>query len=388
MMCRLLKCRIAPSLKDKRNWEATHDTIRAALGNGAFGYVFAARHTLDEQHYALKVVNMKELREDRGMEDNRRMIEEVKTLAKLHHGHYIARYFDAKEYSASPQTSSTFQMKDWLVIRLELCKGGTLQRELRKQPNGFPKALVRKYLTQMAEAFQFMARKNFVHRDFKLDNVCLSAPAPGGDCRVVDLGFARELGGDGPSGASSAGQSKTFYAERGNKRYRSPENDGARKIDQKDDMWALGLVLCEMVTGKTAYDILEGDYVRFYPKYMDELTEWIKEVYNVDANFGRIAEGLLQKNPEDRYSAETVLNELHIGHRLVSEKPPPFLPVGWLDTFLAVEVPATLADALQVRLINVIVLVFFIFQNVFFATHVCIPIRTRFPTRRSIWSEF
>lgn len=329
--------------------QATDRAEDAALGNGSFGYVFAVRHK-DKQNYALKVIDMKKLRVERGMSDNSKMMQEVFTLAELQHAPYIARYDDFKEVNGVLHAAASGDPKDWLVIKLELCTGGTLQSVLdncRAQGRGLPTADVRKYFAQLVEAFNFMAEKKIVHRDMKLDNVCLSAP--GGDCRVVDLGFARKLGGEGPS--IDAHQSDTLCKPRGNKRYRSPENDGKRSIDHKDDMWALGLMLCEMLTGTTVNDLLDGDYARVWPNYSKQMAGWIKNAKVRDENLGRIASRLLHPEPPaDRFSAEEAARELR-NHRFVSDEPPPFLPVGWLDQLhLADEIPATLAEALKVGL--------------------------------------
>ena len=96
-------------------------------------------------------------------------------------------------------------------------------------------------------AFGYMADNNIVHRDVKLDNVCLDKP--GGECRVVDLGFARDFttapvpSGKRPRTRGGDEMSATLCAPRGNALYRSPENTGAHRVDHKDDMWALGLVV-------------------------------------------------------------------------------------------------------------------------------------------------
>ena len=178
------------------------------LGSGSFGYVFAVRNTLAQKNYALKVINMKELRADRGMLDNSKMLHEVQTLAELQH-RYIAQYFNAGEFGGGDGACSSGGLKDWLLIQLELCTGGTLQRQLDEcrtenggSGGGLPVADVRMYITQLAEAFTCMAEKEMAHRDLKLDNVCLNAP--GGDCRVVDLGLARKFGRDGQSSKAGA----------------------------------------------------------------------------------------------------------------------------------------------------------------------------------------
>jgi NIMA (never in mitosis gene a)-related kinase len=342
---------------DKRSWNLTKKAGAALLGNGSFGCVFAVRHELDKHEYALKVINMKKLRMERGMADNSEMLIEVRTLAKLQHGPYIARYFDAVEF---PRPSKKKPIADFLIIRLELCKGGTLEEELesyRRKGERMPIAIVRKFLAQIAEAFRFMAEKKIVHRDFKLDNVCLSGPE--GDCRVVDLGFAREYGESSSSENSKPGSSNTLFSPRGNKRYRSPENDGTTKVDHKDDMWALGLVLCELLSGQSAKDIMDGDFAEFIPKYKEKLIGWIRDVANIDEDLGGIAQGLLLQDPAKRFSAKQVIAELvSIRERTVTELPPPFLPVGWFEALLNVRVPPDLQTALLVRIRFVVSSVF------------------------------
>uniref|UniRef100_A0A7S0X1T2 Protein kinase domain-containing protein n=1 Tax=Mantoniella antarctica TaxID=81844 RepID=A0A7S0X1T2_9CHLO len=101
------------------------------------------------------------------------MLKEVMALAKLQHSHkrtsYIAQYFLAQEFPV-PDPSDANPVADFLVIRLELCKGGTLQGELeayREKGEGMPIEDVRKYLAQMAEAFSFMADEEIVSSGFQ-----------------------------------------------------------------------------------------------------------------------------------------------------------------------------------------------------------------------------
>jgi NADPH-dependent 2,4-dienoyl-CoA reductase/sulfur reductase-like enzyme len=97
-------------------------------------------------------------------------------------------------------------------------------------------------------------------------------------------------------------------------------------------MWALGLMLCEMLTGTTVADFLNQDYAKVWPNYKKELAGWIKKAKAVDENLGRIAAGLLTPKPADRYGAENVAMQLRRAAtqlRLISDEPPPFLPVVW-----------------------------------------------------------
>jgi serine/threonine protein kinase len=195
-----------------------------------------------------------------------------------------------------------------------------------------------------------MEDRNIVHRDFKLDNVCLSEI--GGDCRLVDLGFAWEYGDNNPSRALQAGHNSTLREGRGHMNYRSPENNGETKVDHKDDMWALGVGVCEMATGKIACEIMNGCIAPFYPGYENKLANWLKTVVTIDQELGAIVHGLLLRDPAERFSAKQViakLEEIRIRNRVVTKLPPPFLPVGWCEAFLQVQVPSGLKAALMVK---------------------------------------
>jgi serine/threonine protein kinase len=327
-------CWCRPFPMDAKSLEVTDSVEAAVLGSGSFGYVFAVHNTLANKNYALKVINMKALRAEHGMLDNSKMVQEVQTLAELRHG-YIAQYFNAVELGGGDGATSRGSLKDWLLIQLELCTGGTLQRQLDEcrtenggSGGGLPIADVRTHLAQLAEAFTFLAEKEIVHRDLKLDNVCLSAA--GGDCRVVDLGLARMFGGERQS--SQAHHNSTLLKPRGNKHYQSPENDGRHRIDHKDDMWALGLMLCEMITGTTVADLLGPDYYGkvWQGTYKRKLAPWIKNAKARDENLGCIAEGLLNSLPDERYGAVDVAAQLRkaaTDMRMISDDLPPFVPV-------------------------------------------------------------
>ena len=211
-----------------------------------------------------------------------------------------------------------------------------------------PIEIVRKYLAQIAEAFSFMADKKIVHRDFKLDNLCLSQAK--GDCRLLDLGFAREYR------PVEAGESNlTLQTPRGHLRYRSPENNGVEKVDHKDDMWALGLVLCEMISGKTTEDIMgEHVWAKFVPIFEDKLNTWIQSVVAIDKDLGGIAQGLLQTLPGERLAPSRCWPSwsMLIRNRIITKHPPPFLAVGWLESLLHVQVPSDLEAALEGRTIK------------------------------------
>ena len=116
-------------------------------------------------------------------------------------------------------------------------------------------------------------------------------------------------------------------------------------------MWALGLVLCEILSGQRVQGIMDGDFAEFIPKYREKLIGWIRDVANIDEDLGGIAQGLLLQDPATRSSAKQAIAELNsIRERTVTEIPPPFLPVGWFEALLHLWVPPDLQTALLARI--------------------------------------
>ena len=226
---------------------------------------------------------------------------------------YIVKYYDS------------FQTADerFLGIRMGLCPKGTLEDQLGK----LPVRRIRLYLGQLASAFVYLQQQRVIHRDLKLNNVCIDGT---GQLRVVDLGLAT-LGP--PAAGSSLGSlgapsTHTLTQPRGQDVYLSPESlKPGVAISYPHDMWMLGLMLVELLTGKTIQELLSMH--RPYPAcdsvFATKLKKAKAAAVKVDEPLGRIAHDLLQPSSSNRLTAVEVLQRLRqigmsaVGKRVVAQ---------------------------------------------------------------------
>ena len=129
----------------------------------------------------------------------------------------------------------------------ELCNSGDLHVFLRKHgPRGLPSQMVLTLMVQLVSGLKFLWQRNLIHRDIKPHNLLLHV-LPGGShvtlLKIADFGFAREL--------SSAAMAETVC---GSPLYMAPEILKLRRYNSKADLWSVGAVLFELVSGVPPYE--------------------------------------------------------------------------------------------------------------------------------------
>jgi tetratricopeptide (TPR) repeat protein/tRNA A-37 threonylcarbamoyl transferase component Bud32 len=200
--------------------------LLAELGRGAMGVVYRARDVRLNRLVALKMV----LSGSRtGDEDRVRFLDEARAVARLQHPN-VVQVFEVGEAGGTP------------FCALEFVSGGTLAGALRGEPQVPPSAAARARV--LARAMAAVHAASLVHRDLKPANVLLG---PDGTLKITDFGLAKRL--DDPSGRTQAGQVM------GTPSYMAPEQavgDTAR-IGPGSDVWALGAILYEMLTGRPPF---------------------------------------------------------------------------------------------------------------------------------------
>jgi hypothetical protein len=217
--------------------------IRALLGAGGMGRVYRAHDAGRDRDVALKVLS-----EELAAEPNnlRRFEREAKLLSRLSH-----------ENIACLQGFDVLEGRPVLV--LELAEGKTLDEILSQR--AFSPADAMAVTRQVAEALAEAHGKGIVHRDLKPSNVKISSS---GGVKVLDFGLARRFRQAESAGDSSSGTLTHSGMVLGTIPYMSPEQAQGERVDERTDIWALGCLLYEMLTGRramssrTVTDLLES----------------------------------------------------------------------------------------------------------------------------------
>jgi len=192
------------------------------LGRGAMGVVELAHDQVLDRLVALKRLNLPDSLPE---VHARRLVEEARAAARLTHPCIATVY--SVETDAGGRT----------VLSMQYCPGESLAERMARQPISREDAL--RICSSVAEALAAAHEQGVIHRDVKPDNILLTDD---GGIRLVDFGIALARRRSGTGGGTVAGTSG----------YMAPEQAAGLDIDGRADLWSLGAVLKEMLSGETA----------------------------------------------------------------------------------------------------------------------------------------
>ncbi len=211
-----------------------HYRITGKLGAGGMGVVYRARDTSLDRDVALKLLPTGA---QQSAEARARLVEEARTASALNHPHICTIH------EVGESAGVTF-------AAMELVEGSPLAAQV--PADGLPVELILRYGAQIADALAHAHERGIIHRDLKSANVMIT---PDGRAKVLDFGLARRLSG---SELEEATRSKVATAESagmaGTLHYMAPEIFRNQPADPRSDIWALGVVLYEMASGRLPYD--------------------------------------------------------------------------------------------------------------------------------------
>jgi len=248
----------------------SHYRITEKLGEGGMGVVYRAEDTILKRTVALKFLP-RELTRDAGAKE--RFIREAQAASALDHPN-ICTVFEVNE--ADDQT----------FIAMACVEGGSVKDRLAAGPMDIDVAT--DVAAQVAEGLEEAHDKGIVHRDIKAANIMLT---PKGQAKIMDFGLAKLSGG---SGLTRTGVTMGTVA------YMSPEQVRGEEVDRRTDVWSLGVLLYEMVTGHMPFEA-EYEPAAMYSILNENPRPMAAFRPDVPVELEHIVETALAKSLEERY---------------------------------------------------------------------------------------
>jgi predicted Ser/Thr protein kinase len=258
----------------------SHYNILEKLGEGGMGIVYKAEDIKLKRTVALKFLPPGLTRD---AELKKRFFIEAQATAAVNHANIVTVY-------------EIDECDRQFYLAMEYVRGENLREKIASGPLGIDEAL--KIAVQSAEGLLEAHKKGIIHRDIKSANIMINEKD---QVKVLDFGLARLKGHHRVT--------KTFTTA-GTVAYMSPEQSLGDEVDHRTDIWSLGVVLYEMMTGKLPF---KGDYqAAVIYSIMNEDPEPITGLRgDVGDELERIVAKALEKNPEQRYQVmEDLLMDL------------------------------------------------------------------------------
>jgi len=257
--------------------------IVGELGKGAMGVVYCARDPLLDRTVAIKTVNM-ELAQDEMAEYEARFYQEAKAAGGLNHPNIVIIYDIGKSEKIA-------------YMAMELLQGKEL-KTLLASGKSLPVQFAVDVAAQMAEGLGYAHEHGIVHRDIKPANIMI---VRGELVKITDFGIAR---------MRTANVQTQVGIVLGSPRYMSPEQVAGKRAEPRSDMFSLGVILYEMVTGKPPFngeDVTSVMFqiLNFMPPPPSSVNPEVPEMVDF------IIAKALAKAPADRYgSARELASDL------------------------------------------------------------------------------
>jgi serine/threonine protein kinase len=251
--------------------------VESVLGRGGMSVVYLAEHPRLKNRVALKLLAPSLAEDDLFRE---RLLRESRLAASLSHPNVIPVY-------------DTGEAEGLLYVSMRYVEGEDLRALLRER-GPLPLAETASVISQAAAALDAAHARGLVHRDVKPANILLEPGAePAGHVYVADFGLTKHT--DARSGATASGVVGTVE-------YMPPEQIEGRQLDARSDVYALGCVLFECLTGQAPFR-RDNDVAVLWAHIREEPPRVSDLARGVPRAFDAIVDRALAKSPADRYES-------------------------------------------------------------------------------------
>ncbi|KAM3288044.1 serine/threonine-protein kinase ATG1c isoform X2 [Capsicum chacoense] len=262
--------------------------VERQIGVGSFSTVWLACHCDDGTEVAIKEIITARLNDK--LKDN--LKSEIVILQRITHPNII-RLHDMIEEPGK------------IYIILEYCRGGDLSMYIQRRQGRIAEATAKHFMQQLASGLKILRENNLIHRDLKPQNLLLSATDDNSTLKIADFGFARSL----PSRVLA----ETLC---GSPLYMAPEIMQLQKYDAKADLWSVGAILFQLVTGKTPFT--GNNQIQLLQNIVKSTKlQFPIDAKNLSPQCIDLCQKLLRRNPVERLTFEEFFN-----HPFLAQKQP------------------------------------------------------------------
>eukprot|EP00428_Durinskia_dybowskii_P063620 CAMPEP_0170363726 /NCGR_PEP_ID=MMETSP0117_2-20130122/5006_1 /TAXON_ID=400756 /ORGANISM="Durinskia baltica, Strain CSIRO CS-38" /LENGTH=398 /DNA_ID=CAMNT_0010618203 /DNA_START=52 /DNA_END=1248 /DNA_ORIENTATION=+ len=268
-------------------------SVGKVLGHGASGEVYSVTHKVTGKLFACKVV-----KKNANMNDAQSMSTEIEIMKRIRHRHIVSMY-------------ELYETPKCLWIILELVDGGDLYHFLANATN-YSEVVAARQLKQVLSGVHYLHSLGVVHRDLKLDNILLHGPVDTCEVKIADFGLSAlvRIDEDGYDAEESGKRKRYNHLKEmwGTAEYFAPEVI-KQAYGPQADVWALGCVLYEMLSGEQAFPTREGDKkATYYARICEGKYDLNKPVFSkITPEAKDLLAGMLCVDPTKRLSASECL---------------------------------------------------------------------------------
>ncbi len=258
--------------------------IDAKIGEGGFGAVWRGRQIATGRLVALKLLHPHNTLDTTAVARFRR---EAEACSKLRNPHTVITYdFDETEDGV-------------LYLAMELLRGRPLQ-DIQNQEGPLDPVRVLKILTQVAEALGEAHTLGIVHRDMKPENIMVESREGEDVVKVLDFGIAKIAEPTGRPALALTAVGQTL----GTLEFMSPEQLRGQPLDGRSDIYALGILAFEMLTGRLPFDEARGpsDIIQFHMQLEAPPPSSLRPELPIPREVDAVVLKMVAKNRDDRHA--------------------------------------------------------------------------------------
>jgi len=267
--------------------------IEAVLGEGGMGVVYTCRHKVLKKKFVIKVIRIAQFDPRSGIA-LKRFKREAQAIARVEHPNVV----QVVDYDVLPDNTP--------YIVMEFIEGMDLERFMKQFPEGMPVELFRGFMNQLCDAMETVHKCGIVHRDLKPSNIMVQQTGNAYHLKILDFGLAslRTKGQE-----TSHFRLTTAGQMLGTPAYMAPEQCREMDVSDQTDIYALGLIAFEMLTGKP---VVQGrSFLDLIRKQIREIPPLVSEIRSdVSTELSSGIEMALQKRPEDRLESMSSLRQI------------------------------------------------------------------------------